>query len=279
MRGALWAQARHAACAHESTFQTQLLLAFEVQVTIRLEHRRPFMCCWGGAAAPARRQRCTRHPGLFTTRRIRHGACERREVGVSSPAQRATMGCTAGSTITHIFRGRHWRNPQHRGRGHSTTWALSLRGHSRHAHLLGTSAREAALSWLVGGVPTPPATWLAAAELQMTAWSASARRRRRLLGAGRGSESRGWRRVARSRGPFGGRGRCGIATVASCERDCTPSTAGGMVVRGSPQERSSHIKQPHVTRERRKQQPKPSSSERDRTPATAVEVEARGSPR
>ena len=156
MRGALWAQARHAACAHESTFQTQLLLAFEVQVTIRLEHRRPFMCCWGGAAAPARRQRCTRHPGLLTTRRIRHGAGERREVGASSPAQGATMGCTAGATITHIFRGRHWRNPQHRGRGHSTTWALSLRGHSRHAHLLGTSAREAALSWLVGGVPTPP---------------------------------------------------------------------------------------------------------------------------
>ena len=156
MRGALWAQARHAACAHESTFQTQLLLAFEVQVTIRLEHRRPFVCCWGGAAAPARRQRCTRHPGLLTTRRIRHGAGERREVGVSSPAQRATMGCTAGATITHIFRGRHWRNPQHRGRGHSTTWALSQRGHSRHAHLLGTSAREAALSWLVGGVPTPP---------------------------------------------------------------------------------------------------------------------------
>ena len=53
-----------------------------------------------------------------------------------------------------------------------------------------------------------------------------------------------------------------------------------MVVRGSPQERSSHIKQPHVTRERRKQQPKPSSGERDRTPSTALEVEeARGSPR
>ena len=109
----------------------------------------------GGRSAPARRQRCTRHPGLLTTRRIRHGAGERREVGASSPAQGATMGCTAGATITHIFRGRHWRNPQHRGRGHSTTWALSRRGHSRHAHLLGTSAREAALSWLVGGVPTP----------------------------------------------------------------------------------------------------------------------------
>ena len=53
-----------------------------------------------------------------------------------------------------------------------------------------------------------------------------------------------------------------------------------MVVRGSPQERSSHIKQPHVMRERRKQQPKPSSGERDRTPSTALEVEeARGSPR
>lgn len=40
--------------ARSSTFQTQLLLAFRVQVTIRLERCKPFVCC-GGTAALARR--------------------------------------------------------------------------------------------------------------------------------------------------------------------------------------------------------------------------------
>ena len=39
------------------------------------------------------------------------------------------------------------------------------------------------------------------------------------------------------------------------------------------------MKPSHVTKERRKQQPKPGSSESGGTPSTSVEVMARGSPR
>ena len=49
-------------------------------------------------------------------------------------------------------------------------------------------------------------------------------------------------------------------------------TAARMGVRGSPLARSSHMKPSHVTKERRKQQPKPGSSESGGTPSTSVEV-------
>ena len=42
--------------ARSSTFQTQLLLAFGVQVTIRLERCKPFVCC-GGAQRPPHEDR------------------------------------------------------------------------------------------------------------------------------------------------------------------------------------------------------------------------------
>ena len=170
--------------ARSSTFRTQLLLEPRVQVTIRLERCKPFVCCWEGAAAPARRQRSPRHPGLLVMRRVRHEAGGYPEVGVSSPAQGAAMGCTAvqpSHTSSEVDIG----GSTSRGAAATQRPGRSRREATLDMHTCWGPAQERQRSLgLWGASQPPPATWLAAAELQMTAWSASARRRRRLLRSG-----------------------------------------------------------------------------------------------
>ena len=140
-------------------------------------------CAAGGAQRPPHEDReATSRPAgdaprAARGRRVPRGRCE-----LSSP--RGGYGLHSGATITHIFGDRHWRKHQQRCRGHSTTWALSQRGHSRHAHLLGTSAREAALSWLVGGVPTPPSRMAGCSGTANDHMVSLRGRRRRLLRSG-----------------------------------------------------------------------------------------------
>jgi len=178
----------------------------------------------GGRSGP-RTKTEKRHPGLLVMRRVRHEAGGYPEVGVSSPAQGAAMGCTAvqpSHTSSEIDIG----GSTSRGAAATQRPGRSRREATLDMHTCWGPAQERQRSLgLWGASQPPPAAWLAAAELQMTTWSASvggggdccaaAMLKHTLVGAGRGSKSRGWRRVARSRGPFGGRGRCGIATVAS----------------------------------------------------------------
>jgi hypothetical protein len=149
--------------ARSSTFRTQLLLEPRVQVTIRLERCKPFVCCWEGAAAPARRQRSTRHPGLLAVRRVRHEAGGQPEVGVSSPAQGATIGCTAANHHTCLRRSTLAETPA------GALWPLNdlgaLAERPRSTCTLNDRLEKDSAFRVNGGCPKPPSSGVAGCSI------------------------------------------------------------------------------------------------------------------